>query len=81
MSKKVGRPRNKVGRPRLNSENHLYKLRMQSGLSISDVEEMLNITNYYRYENGWRKPKIDTAKKLADLFKCSLEKIYDIKVG
>lgn len=56
----------------------LKELRKQSGMTQKVVSEKLNIaqTTYAGYETGKHEPNADTMKKIAELYKTSLDYLY-----
>lgn len=61
--------------------NHLWKLRMKSGYSVESISNELKISRstIYEIEKGTRKPSSKLAAKMADIYKCSLDDIYNRK--
>lgn len=54
---------------------NIRKLRTQKNLTQREVSKAINVTEreYGHYETGYRKPKIETLIKLADLFDSSID--------
>jgi transcriptional regulator with XRE-family HTH domain len=73
----TGRPRSKAGRPRTKSTN-ILRLRELSKMTPEEAAEKLglSISTLHRYENGIRKPSIESAQRMCNLYKCTLEDIF-----
>ena len=61
--------------------NYIYKKRMESGLSQSQVARLLGISDkaVSKWENGKAKPKTTTLRQLAELYQISLEELLLMK--
>ena len=59
--------------------NNLYKLRVKAGYSVKKVCESVNVSSsmIYQIENDTRSPSSKLAGKLADLYDCTLDEIYN----
>lgn len=55
--------------------DRLKELRKEKGMTQKEVAEKINISQsaYAFYETAKKEPKIETLKKIADLFKVSLD--------
>lgn len=64
-----------------NKIDNLVILRCINGLNQKDVSDYLGITltSYCNKENGLRPFSLEEAKKLSELFKCTIEEIFFIK--
>lgn len=58
--------------------NRLKELRTQRNFKQIDLAEKIGVTRQVvsYYELGVVKPSLDKAKKLADIFNCSIEDIF-----
>jgi putative transcriptional regulator len=59
--------------------NHLTDLRKKAGYKTAkEVSKKLNISTgmVYQMEGGYKKPSIELALKMVELYKCSLEDIF-----
>ena len=61
----------------------LGKLIEDKGLKKSYIARKIGISPglLSKYLSGERKPKLDTAKKLADILECSIEEIFFDKIN
>lgn len=61
--------------------NYIYKKRMESGLSQSQVARLLGISDkaVSKWENGRAKPRTSTLRRLAELYQISLEDLLLMK--
>ena len=61
--------------------NYMYKKRMESGLSQSQVARLLGISDkaVSKWENGKAKPRTATLRRLAELYQISLEDLLNMK--
>ena len=59
-------------------KNRLREVRKEQGLSVKQVSELSNLdkSTIYHYENGRRKPDIDTVNKLCKIYECSISRLY-----
>ena len=60
-----------------NFGNYIYKLRIQAGLSQSELGAYLGVTNkaVSKWEVGKAKPGVDTIRKLAAFFGVSVDEL------
>nr|DAM24329.1 MAG TPA: Repressor protein CI [Caudoviricetes sp.] len=58
--------------------NKLKKYRQERNLKQSFIAQKIGVSQqtFSCYELGTAKPPLDTAKKLADIFGCSIEDIF-----
>lgn len=63
--------------------NRLKELRTQRNFKQTDLAEKIGVTRQVvsYYELGTVKPSLDKAKKLADIFGCSIEDIFFANKG
>lgn len=63
--------------------NYLYELRSKSGFTQTELANQLGVTNkaVSKWENGKAKPSTETLRKLASLFKLSVDTLLDKKRG
>ena len=63
--------------------NRLKELRKENNFKQTDLAEKIGVTRQVvsNYELGTVKPSLDKAKKLADIFGCSLEDIFFANKG
>lgn len=76
LQKKTRTKETKKGR------NHLWVLRLKAGYdNVSETSKKLGISKstIYEIEKGTRKPSSKLATRMADLYKCSLDAIYNRK--
>lgn len=61
---------------------HLRDIRLKNHLSQIQMSNILSVgySTYKRYENGERKPDIDTIIKLCNYFKLSSDSILNIEL-
>ncbi|MBQ4513471.1 MAG: AAA family ATPase [Anaerolineaceae bacterium] len=66
-----------------NFGNYIYKLRIQAGLSQSELGAYLGVTNkaVSKWEVGKAKPGVDTIRKLAALFGVSVDELLKKRNG
>lgn len=55
----------------------LRQIRLEKNVSIENIAKCLNVSIQciYNYETGKREPKLETLKKLAELFNCSIDEL------
>ena len=53
--------------------------RVRRGLSQAEMAEKVGVSQamYSYYENGWRKPSLEVAKRIADALEISLDELVD----
>lgn len=58
--------------------NELKKLRKEKNIKQSSIAKEVGVTQqaFSCYELGLMKPSLDIAKKIADIFDCSIEEIF-----
>lgn len=56
----------------------LIHVRKDTGLSVEEIADMLNISTsfYYKIERGKRNPTLALAKKIATVFKKDVEELF-----
>lgn len=61
--------------------NKLKELRIDKGLSQSEVSKALGLTRnaFTNYENGYREPSLDILKKICELFAVSADYLLGLK--
>jgi len=61
----------------------LNKIILEKGLKKAFIAHKIGISPglLSKYISGERKPKLNTAKKLADLLECSMEEIFFEKIN
>lgn len=60
--------------------NHIYKLRVERGLTQRNIAEKLSISDkaISKWENGTSQPSVNNLKKLADIFDITLEELLKV---
>lgn len=63
----------------MNNRNWLIEYRQKKGLSQEKLAELVGITQqaYSQYENGGRRPSVETAKKIAEILEFEWTKFYE----
>jgi len=53
----------------------IRKYRKRAGISVKELASKIGVSmmSIYRYEQGKRKPDVETAAKIADILNCSIE--------
>ena len=63
-------------------ENHLAKMRKRHKLTQEQLGEMLGVTtqtNVSNWERGITTPNLETALRIAKLFNCTIEDLFELK--
>ena len=61
--------------------NHIKKIRLEKGIKQGDLADMLSVkqTTVSGWETGYREPDLESLKRMADIFNCSIDELLGQK--
>lgn len=61
--------------------NHIKKIRLEKGIKQGDLADMLSVkqTTVSGWETGYREPDLESLKRMADIFDCSIDELLGQK--
>lgn len=61
--------------------NHIKKIRLEKGIKQGDLAYMLSVkqTTVSGWETGYREPDLESLKRMADIFNCSIDELLGQK--
>ena len=57
--------------------NHIKKIRLEKVIKQGDLADMLSVkqTTVSGWETGYREPDLESLKRMADIFNCSIDEL------